>query len=422
MKNIIKIILTLFILLNLTSCNAYSTTSKVETKKTEISSQIKMKIDAVLDKFFRKLDKKITDNSKKIKVLEKINSRIENLKKQKLGNKRLLAILDYLREKILEKKSRLQDFWKINFNNPISPEDYQKSIKFWIDVDWAKYKKSIENYSSKDAENFAKKWFDHIRIRFWYDTPLSHLKKVVDDVLKNNMIPIIAFGTEKFEENPNEQTMQEVIDKWEEVAKLFKDENYRLSYDMIIEIGKKLNKHPEIANEFYEKVVSKIRETWGNNTKRIILISPVKRSYPENLKLLKIPSKANWYLMAEWHMFAAGPNRCWPYMKWTTWTPEEKEFIRNKIKTALEWSKKHNIPTWVWAWMPGNYNKTFEKWCNNSYSNKEQIEFSSFMAQELKKNKIPFAINADRKFYDREKHVWLQDREEVLDNLVNIMK
>jgi predicted MPP superfamily phosphohydrolase len=72
--------------------------------------------------------------------------------------------------------------------------------------------------------------------------------------------------------------------------------------------------------------------------------------------------------------------------------------------------------------MPGNYNHTFDKLCNNDYSIKQQIDFSTFMAEELKKNEIPFAINSDRKFYDKEKHVWLKGREEVLDNLVEIMR
>ena len=126
--------------------------------------------------------------------------------------------------------------------------------------------------------------------------------------------------------------------------------------------------------------------------------------------------------MAEWHFFAAGPNRCGPYMKWTSWTKEEKEFIKNKIKTAKSWSQKNNIPTWVWAWMPGNYNKTYNKWCNNNYSIKEQIEFSTYLSNELNKAWIPFAINAWHQFYDIEKHIWRKDGIEVLDHLVKINK
>jgi len=353
-KKIITILLTLFIFFWLNSCSANYENNTEESQ--EISVKLQTKLDTILENFYKKLDMKISDNAKKIIVLEKINYKIKVLKNQKSSNKKLVKILNYIEKSILNKISIL--------------------------------KKSVSR---------------NIKI-------------------ENNMTPILAFGTEKFEENPNEETMQEVIDRWKKVANIFKDTNYRLSFDMIIEIWKKLNKKPEIANEFYEKVVSEIRKTWWNNEKRIILISPVKRSYPENLKLLKIPSKANWYLMAEWHMFAAGPNRCGPYMKWTSWTLEEKEFIKNKIKIALDWSEKNKIPTWVGAWMPWNYNKTFEKWCNNSYSTKEQIAFSSFMAQQLKENKIPFAINADRKFYDREKHIWLEERSEVLDNLVDIMK
>jgi uncharacterized Fe-S radical SAM superfamily protein PflX len=94
----------------------------------------------------------------------------------------------------------------------------------------------MENYKKIDAINFANKGFDHIRIRFSYDTPKEHLKKVVDDVLDAKMTPIIAFGTEKFEEEPNMENMQEAIDKWLEVAKYLKDENYKLSFNLVIEV------------------------------------------------------------------------------------------------------------------------------------------------------------------------------------------
>ena len=61
---------------------------------------------------------------------------------------------------------------------------------------------------------------------------------------------------------------------------------------------------------------------------------------------------------------------------------------------AVDWQKKTGIYTWVGAWTPGDYNK------EDNYSVKEQIEFASFMTQQLDKYRIPIAINCDDKFYD----------------------
>jgi hypothetical protein len=50
------------------------------------------------------------------------------------------------------------------------------------------------------------------------------------------MTPIIAFGTEEFEENPTKENMQEAIDKWLEVAEYLKNEDYKLAFNLIIEV------------------------------------------------------------------------------------------------------------------------------------------------------------------------------------------
>lgn len=68
----------------------------------------------------------------------------------------------------------------------------------------------------------------------------------------------------------------------------------------------------------------------------------------------------------------------------------------------MEWQKKTGIPTWVGAWMAGNYND------GDDYSVKEQVIFAHFMVSELKKAGIPFAVNADTHFYDRENKTWIK--------------
>ena len=57
--------------------------------------------------------------------------------------------------------------------------------------------------------------------------------------------------------------------------------------------------------------------------------------------------------------------------------------------------------------MPGNYNE------GNTYTVDEQVAFASYMTQSLTDAGIPFAINADSHFYDREQHKWLEDMQPV---------
>ena len=85
----------------------------------------------------------------------------------------------------------------------------------------------------------------------------------------------------------------------------------------------------------------------------------------------------------------------------------EKKLITDKINYALEWQKKTDIPTWVGAWMPGNYND------GDDYSVEEQVIFADFMTSALVNAKIPFAVNSDTKFYDRENNNWIDNMQPV---------
>ena len=145
--------------------------------------------------------------------------------------------------------------------------------------------------------------------------------------------------------------------------------------------------------------MAEIRKT---NPERIIIISPVMRSDPEYLKELEIPTEHNGYLMAEWHFYAAGPSKTNEKKLWTTGTDEEKKLIQNKINAALEWQKDTGVPTWVGAWMAGNYND------GNDYTVDEQVRFADYMTDSLEKAGIPYAVNSDTKFYDRENGKWIE--------------
>jgi len=254
-----------------------------------------------------------------------------------------------------------------------------------IDVDWLKTKKGMEGYSEQVVKDFKARGFSHVRLRVKeYDTEkiLPQIKMVVGDCLRNGLIPVLAFQADDFKNNPNEKELKRFVLWWGEISQALQNYSQELSFDLIIEVTDALNKKPDILNTAFQKAVAEIRKT---NPNRNIFISPVVRSAPENLHLLKIPTLANKHLLAEFHFYASGPSKTNPKKLWTLGTEKEKQIIKDKIQTALAWQNNTGIPVWVGAWMPGNYNK------GDDYSVEEQAEFARFVASELKKAHIPFA-------------------------------
>lgn len=285
--------------------------------------------------------------------------------------------------------------------NPISSWDYQSKLEKGMDVDWSKTEDGKEHYNIKAVQDFKSSGVNRVRIRIKdkADSDLFlTLDKQIDDCIKTGIIPIIAYQADEFKNNPDEKNIQEVVDWWSIVAERYKEKSYLLSFDLLIEATDALNKQPEKLNEIYERIVTEVRKT---NPQRIIMISPRLRSDSQYLSELKIPSQANGYIMAEWHFYAAGPSKDNDRKLWTIGTENEKKLITDKINYALDWQKKTGIPTWVGAWMPSNYND------GDDYSIEEQVVFADFMTSSLVNAKIPFAVNSDTKFYDRENNNWI---------------
>ncbi len=283
----------------------------------------------------------------------------------------------------------------------VSPWFYQSLLGKGLDVTWSEFSKQTDTYNQQMVKDFKEKGVSHVRIRVKDDITqelLENLDQQIKDCLDNGIIPVLAYQAHEFKENPCQQTMDHVVQWWKTMAEHYKDYSHLLSFDLMIESSDAVNKMPEVLNELYEQTVSAIRQS---NPDRIIMISPRLRSDPYYLHELKIPSAHNGYLMAEWHFYAAGPDKTNEKKKWTTGTDAEKKLITDKIAAALEWQRQTGIPTWVGAWMPGNYNK------GNTYTVEEQAEFASYMTSALTSAKIPFAVNADTKYYDAENNQWI---------------
>ncbi len=298
-------------------------------------------------------------------------------------------------------------------SNPIAPQDYKEYLGKGIDVDWSKTKEGRKFYNTKTVEDFKKAGISHVRIRISDNVNndlLIGLDKQIKDSLENGIIPIIAYQANEFKNDPSEVNLENVVKWWATIADRYKNYSHLLSFNLLIEATDKLNKQPEKLNALYERVVTEIRKT---NKTRIVIISPRLRSDPDYLKELKLPTQHNNYLLAEWHFYAAGPSKNNNLKLWTVGSVQEKQLIIKKINTALKWQNETGIPTWVGAWMPGNYNK------GDDYSIKEQIEFARYMTQQLEKADIPFAVNSDTKFYNRETNTWIEEMRPVFETIFN---
>ncbi len=292
---------------------------------------------------------------------------------------------------------------------PITPRAYQAMLGRGMDVDWVKTPARLQTYGPDLPRALAARGLQHVRIRMREAaTPayLDHVEKAVRDSLDAGLIPVLAYQANAFKKAPTDENLRAFAENWAALAKRFRDYPPELSFDLIIEVTDALNRKPDTLNHAYEAAVSAIRRT---NPTRIIFISPIKRSAPEQLSLLRIPSQANGYLMAEWHFHASGPSPTKPKKLWTTGTPAERALIEGKIAAALDWQNRSGIRTWVGAWMPGDYNK------GNHYTLPAQVRFARFTSCALERAHIPNAINSSGQFYDDGSRSWIAARVPVLD-------
>lgn len=294
---------------------------------------------------------------------------------------------------------------------PISPNDYQKLLGKGMDVDWCKTSQGREFYNETAVIDFKKAGVQHVRIRIKDkadETLLSLLDSQINDCLSNGLVPVIAYQADEFKNEPNQDNIDKVVSWWTTIAERYQDKSHLLAFDLLIEATDALNKQPEKLNQIYEQLVTAIRKS---NPTRIIMMSPRLRSDAAYLSELTLPTEHNGYMMAEWHFYASGPSKTNERKLWTTGTAAEKQLILEKINLALKWQNDTGIPTWVGAWMPGDYND------GDNYTIEEQVAFARFMVQSLTEAKIPFAVNSDTKFYNRETNQWVDSMQPVFNSI-----
>jgi len=326
-----------------------------------------------------------------------------------------------------------------NNNSPIRPYEYQALLKTGMDVDWVKTgagriaaQNSHDNGINVPAI-FKERGLNHVRIRVTENilddstdvtgkTLIQELTNVVDDCIDAGLIPVIAYQAKPFKLNPtDDDILYEVVEWWKTVAEHFKDYPYTVAYDLIIETTDEIKKHNDRLNLLYEELA---REIHAIDPERILIIAPNKISSPYELENLAFPLPHD-YMMVEWHFYAAGPSKSNPKKLWTTGTDEEKTLIWDRITTAKNWSEANKIPVWVGAWRANRYpkggsNETLYDGApgGGEYDVDEQLTIASFISDALQSEKIPYAINSDTKFFNRETNEWYESMSDVLDAMI----
>ena len=300
---------------------------------------------------------------------------------------------------------------------PMDAWQYQRSIQVGIDVNWAMHKKKIVSYSAQEPKDFKAMGFDHVRIRFKdpgllqmeQNRYIAHLHRVVQDALQSGLKVILAFDGEEVKRAPNAKNFARFVAFWKRIAAEFHSYPADLAFDLMIEPAKKIKKMPKTLNRLYATTIRAIRAT---NPTRIVCLAPPKLAHPESLRYLRIPKGEKKFIMVETHFYAAGPSKTNPKKLWTTGTKRERALFERHLATALAWQKRHHIPIWIGAIMPGDYNH------GDHYTIKEQTDFATYFSCLFRRYNIPFAVNADHQFYDYIHKRWRSDRIEVVRAIV----
>ena len=202
---------------------------------------------------------------------------------------------------------------------------------------------------------------------------------------------------------------------WTEVAKQLKHKDYLLSFNLFTELAagrcKKTNspncpdglyRQIDKYNQWTSDVVNAIRNTSGKNDKRILILASPNKTADGLTSIKKSIYKNDDYMMVEFHLYAAGPNKNPKSAKY--WEGDGRKNgraqVRKTFKGVKRFTKASNLTTYFAEWMPIDNIKA-------GLNESEVIHFAKYFVQQIKKRGIPWSLNALDKYYDTKKGEWL---------------
>jgi hypothetical protein len=184
-----------------------------------------------------------------------------------------------------------------------------------------------------------------------------------------------------------------------------KYKNYRLSFNLFTELTESrcepdgncapgaIHNNPEKYNRWTSEVVKEIRGTGENNAQRILILSSPNKTADGLKSIDKSIYENDKYLMAEFHLYAAGPNKHKPSTKCWDGMEEGHENVDNAFKGVAEFSRDSGLYTFFGEWQPNDH---FAGRLNQT----EVLDFAKYFLQQIRSRGIPWSLNAIQRYYD----------------------
>ena len=218
--------------------------------------------------------------------------------------------------------------------------------------------------------------------------------------------------------NATEEDRKNYLKWWTAVANHLKDKNYLLSFNLFTEVTMKRCKrkdrcpdsiyaHLSKYNLWTKGVVKEIRDTKGNNAKRILFLSSPNMTADGLKSIDESIYRNDKYMMAEFHFYAAGPSKPKSekyVIKEKYWNGTgEGEFepfgfqgrkqVNDAFNGVKEFTKNSGLYTYFAEWQPNDHQKgRLAQW--------EVLEFAKYFLEQIKKRKIPWSLNVLDRYYD----------------------
>lgn len=323
----------------------------------------------------------------------------------------------------------------------ISPVAYRQVIKQGFATNWFKTAEPLSKYHAKNIEDIYLKGFRNVRLRSradLYSPPynsidfawfLGNLTVVVDKCLETGVAPIISWIHHHAEANASEEDRQNYVAWWTAVARHLRHRHYALSFNLFTELGldecggkkpscnESLRLRTDKYNRWTSDVVAAIRGTGGKNARRILILGSPGKTGKDLHKIDENIYKDDGYMLAEWHMYASGPNKKDEGQKYWSGNGERKgrDNVEKAIKEATNFSESHGLLTYLGAWMPAD-NKA------GSLKQREVINFARFFVRKLKENQIPWSLNVLDRYYDTRNSQWIKKKQDIAGRMLDMSK